>query len=458
MNKAFVIFLSFAYSITAPAVVAAQTGGALSDHISVGTWYGRALPDDPANAPVPEVIMLVSFFADGTLIANDAIEVIIRHGTAHGHWQETGERASQSTFVWLNLTEDTPADFAGSFKVVLDAFVHADDPDKMGGILEAWVFPPDADPLDPENTGAVPLGTFTIDELVRVQCQEPAGILQDRSNDLSVGSWYGRALPDDPSTAPVPEVIMMPTFYADGNLIANDAIEMLIRHGTAHGHWIQTGENQVVATFIWLNISDETPNGFTGIFKVVLTGVIDAADPNKMGGTLDAWVFPPGTNPLDPKNTGAVPLGRFTIEELVRIRPATDLTVQERPADPSVGTWYGRALPDDPANAIVPELVMMPTFNTDGNLIANHATEASLLHGTGHGAWVSSGEGTNEGTFVWLNLSIDEPNGFVGTYKININGRINEDDPNTMGGTLEALGPFRRALIRSIPKIQGLCL
>ena len=302
----------------------------LSGELAVGSWFGKAVPDDPSTAPFPEVVMTPTFLADGTVIANDSHETTNPHATAHGSWTRTGENQIEATFVWLNLTTEDPTGFAGAFKVRLTGSVDPDDPDNMIGQVAPVVFPPGVDPLDPSDTGGIAAGVFTITELRRIRPDsDPTGLpgQQDLSSELAVGSWFGKAVPDDPSTAPFPEVVMTPTFLADGTVIANDSHETTNPHATAHGSWTRTGENQIEATFVWLNLTTEDPTGFAGAFKVRLTGSVDPDDPDNMIGQVAPVVFPPGVDPLDPNDTGGIPAGVFSITELRRV-----------PADPFKST------------------------------------------------------------------------------------------------------------------------
>ena len=142
------------------------------------------------------------------------------------------------------------------------------------------------------------------------------GQTPDYSGSPAAGTWYGRALPDDPDNAPFAEVVMSPTFLPDGTLIANDAIEWLSPHGTAHGTWAPTPTG-AEGLFIWFNLSPDAP--FTGTTKIRITGTIDPDQPDLMRGTVSGVVFPPGTDPLDPDDTGGIPIGSFTIEGLRRV-------------------------------------------------------------------------------------------------------------------------------------------
>ena len=99
-----------------------------------------------------------------------------------------------------------------------------------------------------------------------------------------VGSWYGSA---DGTALGIPHVYMMPTFFQDGTLIANDIIDKT--HTTAHGAWQRVGARGIKATFVWINLSLTDPPGTpAGTALVVLEGTIDAHDQNRMEGKVTA--------------------------------------------------------------------------------------------------------------------------------------------------------------------------
>jgi hypothetical protein len=422
----------------------------LSRELAVGSWFGRAVPNNPSTAPFPEVVMTPTFFADGTLIANDSQEETSPHATSHGHWTRTGPNRLKAVFVWMNLAtpEDSiPNGYTGAIKVTLLGTINPANPDEMTGTVNPRFFPPGTDPLDSTNTGSIDLGVFTITQLSRIKAEpsDPTVVGRNLNGELAVGSWFGRALPDNPSTSPFPEVVMTPTFFADGNFIANDSQEGNAPHTTTHGDWVRTGDNQLKAVLIWMNLAapeDSVPSGFTGAVKVTLLGTIDPANPDEMTGTLSVLFFPPGTDPLDPANTGSVDFGSFTIAELARIKPEpSGLTVIGRDlgAELAVGSWFGRAVPNNPSTSPFPEVVMTPTFFADGNFVANDSHEETSPHATVHGGWTRTGAHKAKAVFVWMNLAAPAdsvPNGYTGAVKATLLGTIDPANPDEMAGTL----------------------
>jgi len=149
----------------------------------------------------------------------------------------------------------------------------------------------------------------------------PAGLADDKSagSVSPVGSWFGNAI----SPTSGLEVVMMPTLFADGNLIANDSHEGINPHTTAHGSWVRLGAHKIRATFIWINVAPVgTPgNGVAGTGRITLIGEIDPKNQDEMTGTVHPIFFPPGVNPVTASDDDAVlDLGEFVIEKLQRIR------------------------------------------------------------------------------------------------------------------------------------------
>ena len=136
-----------------------------------------------------------------------------------------------------------------------------------------------------------------------------------------VGSWYGQALPQNPATAPFPAVWMMPTIFADGNVMANDSHELNSPHTTAHGNWSWVGPNHIHAVFLWINFGPlGTPDGLGGNFRVTFDGVINPSDPNHMVVTLHPLAFAPGQDALNPATVPAVDGGIFVAKALTRLQ------------------------------------------------------------------------------------------------------------------------------------------
>lgn len=137
------------------------------------------------------------------------------------------------------------------------------------------------------------------------------------------GTWFGNALPNDPTTSPFPEVVMIPTFLPDGTVIANDSQEYNNPHSPAKGVWTMTDRYSIQAVFIWIQegtAAQGFPNGYAGAIKIRLRGSVTPPATDNMQGTLVGTFFPPGTDPLDPTDKGGVGIGTFTIQSLRRVR------------------------------------------------------------------------------------------------------------------------------------------
>lgn len=135
-----------------------------------------------------------------------------------------------------------------------------------------------------------------------------------RVNSRAVGSWFGRAVPIEPfcepgtSGCPVPrEVIMTPTFFADGVFMGSDSLTFGAPHTAAHGHWVRTGHNSLEANVIFLG--GDADNHFIGAFRIRYLGEIVRQD--RMEGFVNVWFFPfvddSGAAVLDPETGYPIP-------------------------------------------------------------------------------------------------------------------------------------------------------
>jgi hypothetical protein len=147
----------------------------------VGAWFGiaRPCPADPVNdspehaalcqavcgecaavpgALPPEVPMMPTLLADGTVIADDAGEILQYHTTAHGKWapsdaepQLPSKQRLQATFLWLQSAPTPGGDaFVAAIRPRFVTYFDPTDPDRMEGYIQPYVFPF----VDP-NTGLV---------------------------------------------------------------------------------------------------------------------------------------------------------------------------------------------------------------------------------------------------------------------------------------------------------------
>jgi hypothetical protein len=154
----------------------------------IGAWFGIARPcpadpktDSPLHAQFcqtvcgtcpsvpgalpPEVPMMPTLLADGTVIADDAGKINRYHTTAHGKWttntdtsvvQIAGRQRFEATFFWLQSAPPagepgSPMDligklggtccFAASVRPRFVTFFDPADPDRMMGFIQPYVFP-----------------------------------------------------------------------------------------------------------------------------------------------------------------------------------------------------------------------------------------------------------------------------------------------------------------------------
>ena len=71
--------------------------------------------------------------------------------------------------------------------------------------------------------------------------------------ELALGSWFGRAVADNPASSPFPAMVIEPSFHLDGNAIFNNSQEEATTHTTAHGAWAVLADGTVLANLLWLD-------------------------------------------------------------------------------------------------------------------------------------------------------------------------------------------------------------
>ena len=142
---------------------------------AVGAWFGiarpcPAAPEDSAEHAAlctkvcgnclgvpgflpPEVPMMPTLLADGTVVADDAGEIGAFHTPAHGSWSEDrtspiqieGRTRLQATFLWLQSSgESTPGNtccFAAAIRPRFVTFFDRKNPDAMQGFIQPYFFP-----------------------------------------------------------------------------------------------------------------------------------------------------------------------------------------------------------------------------------------------------------------------------------------------------------------------------
>jgi hypothetical protein len=168
----------------------------------IGAWFGIARPcpanaqtDSPTHADFckavcdlcpnagilpPEVPMMPTLLADGTVLADDAGEISLYHTTAHGKWMVSekdglpdlpGTTRYRATFFWLG--QNGPTGILGNgVRPRFVTYFDPSDPDRMIGYIQPYFFPIAAqngtvivnpyNPLDPLAGNHIP----TIDPLV----------------------------------------------------------------------------------------------------------------------------------------------------------------------------------------------------------------------------------------------------------------------------------------------------
>jgi hypothetical protein len=167
----------------------------------IGAWFGIARPcpansvtDSPLHAEFcidvcnlcpnagilpPEVPMMPTLLADGTVTADDAGEISLFHTPAHGKWAVSehdglvdlpGTTRYKATFIWLGQTGPTGR-LDNAVRPRFVTYFDPHDPDRMMGYIQPYFFPiatngivnvNPGSPLDPLAGNHIP----TIDPLV----------------------------------------------------------------------------------------------------------------------------------------------------------------------------------------------------------------------------------------------------------------------------------------------------
>ncbi len=126
-----------------------------------------------------------------------------------------------------------------------------------------------------------------------------------RANHPGVGAWFGKAMEDctgeDPTKdcaglgLPAVSLFMTPSFYADGNFLGNDSLALgqppFGPHTTAHGEWVPTGRNTLVADIVFLLNPFPPPlNPSTGAVHIKYSATV--ITPTVMVGYVNIYFAP----------------------------------------------------------------------------------------------------------------------------------------------------------------------
>ena len=142
-----------------------------TDPSAVGTWFGIARPcpatgadaghaafcqaicgdclSTPGTLP-PEVPMMPTVHADGTVTVNDAGSIAVFHTTAQGAWaadpdpsqpQFAGRTRYQASFIWLQGDGGQPGQFIGVARPRFVTYWDPRNPDNMIGYIQPHFFP-----------------------------------------------------------------------------------------------------------------------------------------------------------------------------------------------------------------------------------------------------------------------------------------------------------------------------
>ncbi len=125
-----------------------------------------------------------------------------------------------------------------------------------------------------------------------------------RNNHPAVGSWFGKAVedcvgPHDSNCGglglPAVTIFMTPSFYEDGNFLGNDSLALSAPpfgpHTTAHGQWVPTSRNGLVADIVFLLNPTPPEAGKTGAVHIKYSATV--ITPDVMVGYVNIYFFPP---------------------------------------------------------------------------------------------------------------------------------------------------------------------
>lgn len=125
-----------------------------------------------------------------------------------------------------------------------------------------------------------------------------------RENHPGVGAWFGMAVEDCTGTDPEKDcvglglpavtIFMTPSFYADGNFLGNDSLALgkapFGPHTTAHGEWVPTSRNGLVADIVFMLNPNESTT-YTNAVHITYSATV--ITPTEMVGYVNINIFFP---------------------------------------------------------------------------------------------------------------------------------------------------------------------
>jgi hypothetical protein len=134
------------FGIARPCPADAATDGPV--HVAFCQQVCGICPNIPGTLP-PEVPMMPTLLADGTVLADDAGELSLYHTTAHGKWEVSeddglpdreGTTRFRATFFWLGQTGPTNR-LDNAVRPRFVTYFDPSDPDRMIGFIQPYFFP-----------------------------------------------------------------------------------------------------------------------------------------------------------------------------------------------------------------------------------------------------------------------------------------------------------------------------
>jgi len=130
-------------------------GDTSASHAAFCTLVCGACPNVPGTLP-PEVPMMPTLLADGTVLADDAGELQVYHTTAHGKWAESkddglpnlfGRQRFKAHFLWLGQNAFGSNKLDNAVKPRFVTYFDPEDPDRMIGYIQPHFYSPGPTPF-----------------------------------------------------------------------------------------------------------------------------------------------------------------------------------------------------------------------------------------------------------------------------------------------------------------------
>ena len=149
-------------------------GDTSPEHAAFCTSVCGTCPSVPGVLP-PEIPLMTTLLADGTILADDAGQLALYHTTAHGEWTTSesdglpdrpGTQRVKAAFLWLGQNSLGSNRLDNAVRPRFVTYFDPGDPDRMLGFLQPYFFPiatggivnvVPASPADPLDSNHIPV-------------------------------------------------------------------------------------------------------------------------------------------------------------------------------------------------------------------------------------------------------------------------------------------------------------